>query len=228
MSIELLQEKHQKNQQRSNFYTPSGLHVYFKEPLINEKIDVEKVISKVESIIPDHLRAEVEMVIFGHFDEFDERSINAFYDSGTLHISNLHDDEADLYDDIVHEIAHSLESAYGYEIYGDQKIKDEFLRKRKYMHNILWSSGYKAPISFFVDVELNKEFDMFLYQKIGYDRLSSLLVGVFISPYAATSLREYFATGFSDFYLHPNHKALQQVSPALYKKLFSLHDEEKT
>jgi hypothetical protein len=51
--------------------------------------------------------------------------------------------------------------------------------------------------------------------------------GVFITPYAATSLREYFATGFTEFYLHPDdHEFLKKISPELYKKINSLHDPE--
>ena len=69
-------------------------------------------------------------------EEFEERKLNAFYKDGTLHISNAQDDEEDMYDDIVHEIAHSIETALGYVIYGDEKIKNEFLRKRKYLHDI--------------------------------------------------------------------------------------------
>ena len=63
---------------QSDFYTSSGLHVFFKDPV--ENVDVEKVISKVERDVPDHLLTEIEMIIFGWFDEFEERSINAFYD----------------------------------------------------------------------------------------------------------------------------------------------------
>jgi Mlc titration factor MtfA (ptsG expression regulator) len=194
--------------------------------MAKEDIDVEKVIASVESKIPTHLLSEIEMIIFGHFQEFEERSLNAFYDSGTLYISNLQDDEEDLYDDIVHEISHSLENPHGYEIYGDKNVQDEFLRKRKYMHDILWTQGFKAPLSFFLDTEYNKEFDMFLYKKIGYDTLSTLLEGIFVSPYAATSLREYFATGFTEYYLDSNHNFLKKVSPALYEKLFLLQDPE--
>tara|TARA_Y100000034_G_scaffold42166_1_gene51723 strand:- start:221 stop:898 length:678 start_codon:yes stop_codon:yes gene_type:complete len=217
----------QKQQQKQlDFYTPSGLHVFFKEPLSNKNIDVEKVISRIESKIPHHLLSEIEMIIFGHFEEFDERALNAFYDGGTLYVSNIQDDEDDLYDDLVHEISHSLESPHGYEIYGDEKVKDEFLRKRKHLHDILWASGFKAPIAFFMDVEYNEEFDMFLYTKVGYEKLATLLRGVFVSPYAATSLREYFATGFTEYYLDSNHKFLQKVSPALYKKIILLQDAE--
>ena len=68
---------------------------------------------------------------------------------------------------------------------------------------------------------------MFLYKTVGYDKLMNLVQGLFINPYAATSLREYFATGFTDFYLDSNHKFLQKISPALYKKLIMLQAQEK-
>jgi hypothetical protein len=77
-------------EQQTDFYTSTGLHVFFKDPLNN--VDVEKVISKVESNIPPHLMSEIEMIIVGWFDEFEERSLNAFYDGGTLYISNIQDD----------------------------------------------------------------------------------------------------------------------------------------
>ena len=193
-----------------------------------ENVDVEKVVSKVESSIPEHLLSEVEMIIIGWFDEFEERSLNAFYDSGTLYVSNIQDDFMDMYDDMIHEISHSLEEPHGYFLYGDKKIEDEFLRKRKYLHDIVWKMGFKTPLAVFMDPEYNEEFDMFLYEKIGYDKLSTAVAGVFVSPYAATSLREYFATGFTEFYLHPDeHGFLQKVSPELYKKLVLLQNPEE-
>jgi len=227
MLLKHLQEKQKKLQQKNNFYTPSGLSVYFKEPLLNDDIDVERVVAKIEDTIPEHLRSEIEMIIFGQFDEFTERSLNAFYKDGALYISNVQDSEEDLYDDLVHEISHSIEEIYGYEIYADDKVKDEFLRKRKFMHDLLWAKGYKTPLSFFSETEYNKEFDMFLYEDIGYDVLSQLLVGLFVSAYAATSLREYFATGFVEYYIDPSHAALKKISPELYKKFSSLEKPEE-
>ena len=70
------------------------------------------------------------------------------------------------------------------------------------------------------------EFDNFLLNKIGYDKLSLLIQGLFLNPYAATSLREYFATGFTDFYLDANHNTLKSICPALYRKLFEAHKAE--
>jgi hypothetical protein len=211
---------------QSDFYTSTGLHVFFKDPVDN--VDVEKVVSKVESAIPAHLLSEVEMIIIGWFDEFEERSLNAFYDSGTLYISNIQDDFMDMYDDIIHEISHSLEEPHGYFLYGDKKIENEFLRKRKYLHDILWKMGYKVPLSVYMDVEYNEEFDMFLYEKVGYDKLTTIVAGVFVSAYAATSLREYYATGFAEYYTHPEaHNFLKKMSPQLYKKLVLLQNPEE-
>ena len=217
----ILEKQAQLKNKVLDFYTPTGLHVFFQQPV--ENIDIEKVIAKVEEVLPHHLLSEIEMIIFGWFKEFEERSKNAFYDGGSLYISHLQHDEADVFDDIVHEIAHSLEEAYGFDIYADNKIKDEFLRKRMHLHDLLWKAGFKAPKSFFSDVEYNEEFDMFLYEKVGYDKLTSLVQGLFISAYAPTSLREYFATGFTNFYTDSNHSFLNKTSPALYDKLAQLH-----
>ena len=192
--------------------------------MVDEEIDVERVIAKVEGLIPVELLSEVEMIIIGWFDEFEDRNINAFYKDGILHITNEQDNETDMIDDIVHEIAHSIEGPYGYEIYGDQNIKDEFLEKRQILHDKLWTLGFKAPNQWFLNTEFDEEFDNFLFQKIGRDKLRMICMGLFINAYAAVSLREYFATGFTDFYMHPNHNFLKKVSPALYKKLLLIQD----
>jgi len=218
------QKQKQLLENQKNFYTHSGINVYFKEPV--ENIDVAKVLQKVEDIVPRHLMTEIEMIVFGWFDEFEERSINAYYQDGAIYVSNIQDNDEDLIDDIIHEIAHSVESKFGYEIYSDDKIRQEFLRKRQYLHDIVWKMGYKIPSVLFKDVEFSEDFDKLLYQKIGYDNLIQPMTGLFISPYAATSLREYFATAFTDFYLNSNHKFLSKVSPLVYEKIFMLQKEE--
>lgn len=223
----ILQRHQQILENKMDFYTPLGIHVYFKDPIVNKKVNAEKVIAKLEGTIPDHLLEEVEMVIFGYFDEFKERKLNAFYEGGTLYITPDQDDNEDLYDDLIHEVAHSLESPHGSLIYGDNKIKDEFLNKRLNLYNILWQMGYKIPKSVFLETEYNQEFDMFLLETVGYDKLEVITQGMFVSPYAATSLREYFATGFTEYYLDSNHNYLKRVSPQLFKKLFQLQDPEK-
>ena len=147
--LNYLRESHQRAQNRVNdFYTSTGLHVYIKDPLTNG-VDAEEVIAQVEEHIPSHLLSEVEMIIVGWFKEFEERQLNAFYSDGCLYISNEQDDQQDFFDDVIHEIAHSLEEPHGYEIYGDKTLQNEFCKKRLQLHQILWSHGYKAPTSCF-------------------------------------------------------------------------------
>ena len=221
--LNYLRENHNQTTAKvQDFYTSTGVHVYVKEPPANN-IDIEEIVAKVEEHLPTHLLSEVEMIIIGWFKEFDERNLNAFYSDGCLYISNLQDDDADMFDDIVHEIAHSLEEPYGYEIYGDKRLEKEFLSKRMYLKDILWTHDFKAPTEFYMNSEYDQEFDQFLLNKIGYDKLSQLMQGLFINPYAATSLREYFAVGFTEFYLNPDtHNFLKKISPALYQKLVKL------
>ena len=216
-----------KKQLKSDFYTPSGIHVYYKEPFHCDKIDLETAVANLESVLPSYLLSEVEMIVVGWFKEFEERSISAFYKDGALYISSFQDDNEELYKDLLHETSHSLEVSYGMTIYADEEVKNEFLRKREHLYSIMWSKGFKTPKSVFMDIEYSEEFDKFLYTQVGYDKLSSLMMGLFINPYAATSLSEYFATGFAEFYTNSDHKYLQKIGPSLYKKLILLQSEEK-
>ena len=43
-------------------------------------------------------------------------------------------------------------------------------------------------------------------------------MGLFSTPYAVTSLREYFATGFEEFYIG-DRNYIKKISPNLYNKL---------
>ena len=147
------------NEKLNNFYTSTGIHVYVKDPFLHDSVDIERVVDRIENSMPTHLLSEVEMIVVGWFDEFEERAINAFYKDGILHISNIQQDEDDIFDDVIHEIAHSLESPNGLHIYGDQRVRNEFLAKRRRMKDILKANGYKIPPSYFLNVEYNKEFD---------------------------------------------------------------------
>lgn len=223
MLKDYIQEKQKQIlESQTNFYTPSGIHVYFQQPV--ENINMMSVINTVEKMVPHHILSEVEMIMFGWFPEFDERALEAYFQDGTLYISHIQTDEFSVVENIVHETAHAAEVAYGFDIYGDSRVQKEFARKRRHLHDILWKSGYKFPISFFTNLEYDQEFDELLYQKIGYDKLNQLAAGLFINSYAATSLREYFATAFTDFYLNTNHGFLQKVSPEVYKKIVELQE----
>jgi len=229
MLLEHLKKKQQKLQSKNtDFYTSHGLHVYIKDAIVDDSIDIERVVAQVEEILPSSFLSEVEMILVGDFDEFRDRQISAAYKDGALYVSNVQADESDMVDDIVHEISHSLEEPYGYDLYYDGKLKNEFLHKREQLHQILWANNFKVPKAFFANIEYDEELDNYLLNKVGYDKLTQFCVGLFISAYAPTSLREYFATGFTDFFMEPSgHEYLKRISPVLYKKINDLYDRER-
>jgi hypothetical protein len=70
-------------------------------------------------------------------------------------------------------------------------------------------------------VEYDSKLDLFLYKEIGYGNLCSMTMGLFVSPYGATSLREYFANGFEEFF-SGDREYLKRISPELFNKLMGV------
>ena len=66
----------------------------------------------------------------------------------------------------------------------------------------------------FLDSEFDQEMDDFLYKEIGYDNLNYLINGLFLNPYAVTSIREYFASGLEKYFLDgTKREQLRRFSP---------------
>jgi len=214
-------------QAMSNHNEPSlneNIQIYIKDPLINN-INLVDVMKRLETVIPVHLVSEVDSIFIGFFEEFDDRNINAMFKDGAIYLSSDQDNEEDILDDLVHEIAHSLETPYGGIIYGDKKIEKEFAHKRMKLYQILESEGLNPNRKIFKDLEFSNEMDDYLYHTVGYDRLNFIVssYGLFVSPYAATSLQEYFANGFEHFFLD-DRKNLYNCCIELYKKIEELYE----
>jgi hypothetical protein len=73
-----IQQRQKMLEEANNFYTASGIHVFTKDELVNELVDLEGVIGKLESMLPEHLRDGIEMVIVGQFDEFAKKRNKCF------------------------------------------------------------------------------------------------------------------------------------------------------
>ena len=84
------------------------IYVYIKDPL-PEGVDIVSILQKIEQTVPYSLAQNVESIFIGQFEELISREVDAVYDSGTIYLSNEQDNELDIYGDIVHEIAHSIE-----------------------------------------------------------------------------------------------------------------------
>ena len=85
--------------------------------------------------------------------------------------------------------------------------------------------GYGIPTGFIYNPDYDKNIDDYLYEEITYNVLWELVPGIFPSPYAVTSLREYWAKGFEQFYMGKK-EDLKSTSPILFSKLMQLHDLE--
>tara|TARA_B100000427_G_scaffold321719_1_gene322713 strand:- start:413 stop:1087 length:675 start_codon:yes stop_codon:yes gene_type:complete len=194
--------------------------VIIKDQLPDD-IDLDSILNIVDKKVPNHLLYGVDIIYVGNFKEFEDRGINAMYENGALYITNEQSNDKDMLDDIFHEIAHACEESYFSLIYSDGKIQDEFLGKRKKMFDILSQEGYNVSMGDFLNIDYSEEFDEFLHKEVGYEKLTFFTMGLFVSPYAATSYREYFANGFEHYFLeYPEY--IKSTSPAVYEKVDGL------
>lgn len=186
-----------------------------------EHIDLQGVIDKINLLIPSHLCKDLDIIYVGHFSFFDETDTNAAYQSGAIYVSNVQDNNEDMLDDIIHEIAHCVEATYPTQIYADGDLEDDFLMRRNRLRSILKSRDYDVDKYDFLNPEYDSDFDTFLYEVVGYERLTSLARDLFPSVYGATSLKEYWATGFEEYFIGDK-KDLFLTSKLLYNKVNEL------
>jgi hypothetical protein len=203
-------------------YNLYNIPVYFKDKFIDQDIDVEAAMDEIEQRVPSRFLYGIDTIFVGSFEDFDNKNTNAKLENGAIYVSNEQDSEEDMIDDIVHEVAHNVENLYGESIYADSAVEVEFLGKRKRLLQILQAEyghdAVKPVVSGFLDPEYSEKFDEFLYNTIGYPALVPLSMGLFVSPYSATSLREYFATAFEQYFLK-DMEYVRTISPAVYRKI---------
>jgi hypothetical protein len=217
-------ESAKKGRKLKDMYNLSGVDVYIKDRL-PEEINPDFVFNYISARIPFHLARNVDIIYVGQFPKMRERDINAYYEDGAIYVTNKQDEDMDMIDDIIHELAHAAERSNEHIIYGSGKIQSEFKAKRRNLYTLI-QEMYEVPNGFLSDIEYNKEIDMFLYQTIGYDVLNQLVANIFVSGYAATSVSEYFARGFEEYFIGDKEN-LKQLSPVLYSiidKLVHLED----
>ena len=205
--------------QRVEYDMGEYIQVFIKDK-IESDFDIQSAIHKIYTYIPAHLFSEIDTIYIGMFDQFKEMETNAMYKNGAIYVSNIQDDAQDFIDDIIHEIAHSLEEPYGYELYGDKELEREFMQKREKLYNILKAEDLSPDKELFMNPTYTIRLDSYLYETVGYDRLNFIAAsyGLFSSAYSATSLREYFANGF-EYYFLDDRTYLREICPILYEKI---------
>ena len=223
--IQKIIENSLQNQEaeRKEFYL-FGKWFYVKEPFLSS-INISQTLETIEERMPAHLFEEVDEFFVGDFDFLEDDGLEALYKDGAIYISNAIFSEMDLVENIIHEVSHSLETRYGHVIYGDQKLAREFLLKRNSLKSKLKQERYDILNYDFENSEYDEDFDFFLYQVIGYGRLNPLVIGIFPSAYAVTSLREYWSVGFEDYFVG-DREYLKRVSPILFSKIEEVITDE--
>jgi hypothetical protein len=212
-------ETAKKGRKLKDMYNVSGIDVYIKDRL-PDNIDPDFIFNYISTRIPFHLARNLDIIYVGKFPEMKEREINAYYEDGAIYVTNDQDDEMDMIDDIVHELAHAVERNNEEIVYGTGSLQREFKAKRRNLYTLIHEM-YDVPKNFLSDIDYNKEIDEFLFKKIGYDVLNQLVANIFISGYAVTSVSEYFARGFEEYFIGDK-DTLKQLSPVLYRVIDEL------
>ena len=97
------------------------------------------------------------------------------------------------------------------------------IKLKQKLFSLLAHEGYHFAKEILFSPRLVDKLDDLLYNEIGYDKLSLIIPGLFISPYSITSIREYFANGLEEYLLgEADH--IKNISPALYSKIDDLYN----
>ena len=203
-------ESANKGSKMNDMYKVSGVDVYIKDRL-PEEIDPGFVFNYINARIPFHLTTGIDIIYIGQFPEMREREINAYYEDGAIYVTNIQDEEMDMIDDIIHELAHAVERNNDELIYGSGALQNEFMAKRRNLLPRL-KEIYEVPEDFSINIDFDRDIDDFLFKTVGYDILNQLVVNIFVSGYAATSVSEYFARGFEEYFIGDK-SSLRKMSP---------------
>lgn len=215
--------------EKRNFYFNRGIEFVIKDPLPKD-IDIEKVMGLLRANLPVSSYDGIKNVYFGKFKILDKRQLTALHHKDNIYIDSAEaTSEKEVLDDLVHEFAHRFEENNSEDIYEDGKIINEFIGKRNRLYDLmlqdsdiqLTTKDNKINYFDFLNTDYDKELDIFFHDKVGYEKIRNLAPTLFIRPYAVTSLREYFATGFEDYYLEGGQQ-LKNISPILYGRIDAL------
>jgi len=217
--IKNIQEKYYNNP--VGYFYLAGLQVYVKDR-ISQNVDLRDCLYTIFENMPKYVYSNIEKICIGQYEVLKEREIQALYHEKTIYLTNEHSDNYDFISDVVHEIAHAFEEKNYSFLYSNEDIRSEFLAKRKKLFFLLESYGMQNPFSIeeFCRTEFNPEIDEYFYETIGYEKLNNLTKDLFVSPYAATSLREYFANGFENFFVNDMF-LVKKYANSVYNKIIN-------
>jgi len=185
------------------------------------QVNIPEFCQAVEETVTAPMCRNLDVVYIADIPELAGRS--ATYAHGAIYMSSSEPTVFDMVENFVHEMAHSLESTFGQDIFTEELIS-EFRGKRERLYQILKAEGFKPSERLFGFTEYTEKMDLYLAEVVGYPTLLSLTMGLFVSPYGATSLQEYYANGFEKYFLD-NPRKVRDTSPVLYNKIVEILDE---
>ena len=179
-------------------------------------VDIPLFCHQIEQMLPRSVLRNVDVCYISDNPELDGR--NAAYNDGAIYMKLDEPTNDDMIENFVHEVAHAVEATDPYSIY-DSRLQAEFLGKRRKLYHLLKAEGYEQmPLIRYEMLEYNKMFDNFLANVVGYPKLQTITMGLFCSPYGATSIEEYFANGFEKYFTE-SPQYVKSISPVLYQKV---------
>lgn len=208
-----------------NFKTYKNWFISQTVPFENKKIDLYSVLDQINASIPHQFISNIDGLYVIKTEEMERRKINAIFVDGVIYVSPEQSNNHDLLDDIVHEIAHSVELNNKTEIYYDNCVENEFITKRTMLSRLLTNFGYKIPIEFNDNIDYNEELDLFLLNEVGYNILEKVVNGIFMNAYSVTSIQEYWAVAFEKYFLG-DYRDVKRLCPQTFQKIESLIYEE--
>lgn len=208
--------------ERREFQLFGYINVYVKDAFPSDSdINMSMVIKKIEESIPRDFVYGLELIVVGQFEDLNSRGVKAAFMDGAIYVTNEQDSVDDIYDDIVHEISHSVEKTHGSIIFSDGHLINEYIGKKQRLISLLAKDNIILPPDI-PELEYSREFDEFMHYELGAEKSMNYCNGLFIETYAAVSLSEYFATGFEAYYVDNQRDYLAKISPVLHEKIEQL------
>lgn len=214
-----IKNSHKKTlSERKEFTLFGTISVFIKDPLPQD-VSMTDVIMDLEDTIPPHFLYQVETILIGQFKELEDRGVRGAYLDGGIYITNEQPSDDQLFEDIVHEVAHSVEKMFEYELYSDGLVEKEYIGKKIRFLDLLSANGIDVPNRLRYETEYSKMFDEFLFFQIGYEKIAPFTDGLFLTPYASVSVSEYFATAFEHYFAEASPEYVKKICPILFNKI---------
>ena len=188
------------------------------------QVDIPAFCEQIIEMLPRSVLRNIDVCYISDSPVLDGR--NAAYSDGAIYMKLDEPTNEDMIENFVHEVAHAVELEDPHFIYDDRLIA-EFAGKRSRLYHLLIAQGFdEMPQRRYDYLEYNKAFDDFLANVVGYPTLLNITMGLFCSPYAATSIQEYFANGFEKYFTE-SPRYVKNISPVLYQKVVAILNDDK-